>query len=173
MTLAIGKKPAKPRARAPARKPVAASRHVLAMAPARVEAVVPSPAEPEVAAAVPLVEALLPQSPANPVDATASASPDPAPDAVIHLGAHLTLREAVALRAELSDRVDLVDAVGLDASGVQKVDTAGLQVLLAFTRQRRAAQAATVWTGCSDSVRKAAASLDLARALDLPAGAAS
>jgi anti-anti-sigma regulatory factor len=165
MTLAIGKKPAKQRARAPARKPVAASRHVAAVASPR--------AEPEIAAPIPLVEAELPGSPANLVDATASASPDPAPDAVIHLGAHLTLREAVALRAELSDRVDLVDAVGLDASGVQKVDTAGLQVLLAFTRQRRAAQAPTVWTGCSDNVRRAATSLDLARALDLPAGAAS
>jgi anti-anti-sigma regulatory factor len=132
-------------------------------ATARVAVAVVATVEPE----APETQAL----PGPPIE-VAPSSPDPAPDAIIHLGAHLTIREAVALRAELLERVNLVDVVGLDASGVQKVDTAGLQVLLAFTRQRRVADAATVWTGCSDSLRKGAACLDLGQALGLPAGAA-
>lgn len=178
--MAIGKKPAKARARAAGRKRVGAARQ-----PAATQAAPAQVAEPVVVAPVPLapvplpesiespIESQLPDEPAAPVEATASASPDPAPDAVIHLGAHLTIREAVALRAELLERVDLVDAVGLDASGVQKVDTAGLQVLLAFARQRRGANVATAWTGCSDSMRRGAAGLDLVVALGLPVGGAS
>jgi phospholipid transport system transporter-binding protein len=181
--LATGKKPAKARARAAGSKRVgaarqpAASRSAPAQAAADVELVpVLQPAPDALALPEPTegpVEPQVPAMPAHLVESTVSASPDPAPDAVIHLGAHLTIREAVALRAELLERVDLVDAVGLDASGVQKVDTAGLQVLLAFTRQRRRADVATVWTGCSDSVRRGAASLDLVQALGLPAGGAS
>jgi phospholipid transport system transporter-binding protein len=167
--LAIGKKPAKTRARAAGSMHVGAARQAVPVAVAPVR----QPDPDVVVLPEPLVEARAPADPAHPTETTASASPEPAPDAVIHLGAHLTIREAVALRAELLERVDLVDAVGLDASGVQKVDTAGLQVLLAFTSQRRRADVPTVWTGCSDSVRRGAANLDLVQALGLPSGGAS
>ncbi len=104
----------------------------------------------------------------------ASSGQDPAPDAIIHLGAQLTIREAVPLRAELLERVDSVDPVGLDASGVLKVDTAGLQVLLAFAEQRRRAGSHVAWTGCSESLARAATQLGLRQALGLgDAGAAA
>ena len=195
--MAIGKKLAKPRTRASGGKTVgrsgksrkrAASPRVAV--PSRVHvtaaAVPQDPLHVEVAAAdvVPATVVSADVVPAaglagTPAAAAASLSPvaspsqDPAPDAIIHLGAQLTLREAVPLRAELLERVDVVDPVGLDASGVQKVDTAGLQVLLAFTDQRRKAGNHVAWTGCSEPLRKAACQLAIEAALGLPAGGAA
>jgi len=195
--LAIGKKLAKPRTRASGGRTVghsgksrkrAASPRVAV--PSRVDvtavAVPQDPLYVEVAATdvVPATVVSADVVPAaglagTPAAAAASLSPvaspsqDPAPDAIIHLGAQLTLREAVPLRAELLERVDVVDPVGLDASGVQKVDTAGLQVLLAFTDQRRKAGNHVAWTGCSEPLRKAACQLAIEAALGLPAGGAA
>ena len=200
--MAIGKKLAKPRTRASGGKTVgrsgksrkrAASPRVAV--PSRVHvtaaAVPQDPLHVEVAAADVVPATVVPAAvvPADVVPATgvvggsaaaaaslspvASPSQDPAPDAIIHLGAQLTLREAVPLRAELLERVDVVDPVGLDASGVQKVDTAGLQVLLAFTDQRRKAGNHVAWTGCSEPLRKAACQLAIEAALGLPAGGAA
>ena len=169
--MATGKKLAKSRTRSSAgqaasrngaqRKRAAAPRE--AIAPVKAAAVAqPEPPAPVAAAPVGAESS----SPA------ASSSPDPAPDATIRLGAQLTIREAVPLRAEMLERVDGVDPVGLDASGVQKVDTAGLQVLLAFVDQRRKAGSQVAWTGCSEPLRKAAAQLAIESALGLPAAGA-
>jgi anti-anti-sigma regulatory factor len=103
--------------------------------------------------------------------ATAAAA-QPMAEAILRLGAQLTIREAVPLRAELLERADGSASLALDASGVVKVDTAGLQLLLAFLARRRAGGAPTVWAGCSDALRRAADCLDLSRALGLPAGIA-
>ena len=170
--MANGRKLAKPRTRSSGGKPAGKAHSVKAAraGPARAAAVATAAtlSDKPLPVGAPIVSA----APATLVGVSASASPDPAPDAIIHLGAHLTIREAVPLRAELLERVDAVDLVALDAAGVQKVDTAGLQVLLAFTRQRRAAAVETIWTGCSEVLRKAALALDLAQALGLPDGAA-
>lgn len=160
--MAIGKKLAKPRTRSSGGKAVA-------RVAAQRQRVAPA-ASPPPAAAVGLEP---PAAGAGTVSPVASSSQDPAPDAIIHLGAHLTIREAVPLRAELLERVDAVDAVGLDASDVLKVDTAGLQVLLAFTDQRRRAGSQVAWTGCSESLRRAAAQLGVGPALGLPAAGAA
>jgi ABC-type transporter Mla MlaB component len=190
--LAIGKKLAKPRTSASGGKTVgrpgtsrkqAASTRVAVPSRLAVPAAA-VPHDPLQADAVPAdvaPEALVPAAVVEDTPAAASAlvspvaspSQDPAPDAIIHLGAHLTLREAVPLRVELLERVDVVDPVGLDASGVQKVDTAGLQVLLAFTDQRRKAGNQVAWTGCSEPLRKAACQLAIEAALGLPAAGAA
>ena len=172
--MATGKKLAKSRTRTSVGQPAArtGTQRKRVPTPAAME---PQPAEPQAAAAQTAVAQG--GSAKDMVDASVSpvvsASQDPAPDAIIHLGAHLTIREAVPLRAELLERVDAVDPVGLDASGVQKVDTAGLQVLLAFTDQRRRAGNHVAWTGCSESLRKAAALLAMEAALGLPAAGAT
>ncbi len=175
--MANGKKLAKPRPRVgggqaagrasrgrakPARTPVARVAAPPASAPAEP---LPMPVEEPMP---PVSEAAASEPPA-PVDPVASSSPDPAPDAIIRLGAQLTIREAVPLRVELLERVDAVEPVGFDASAVQKVDTAGLQVLLAFISQRRKSGGALKWMGCSEAVRKAAALLALEQPLGLPA----
>jgi anti-anti-sigma regulatory factor len=168
MKLATGKKLAKPRNRVSASK-VAGPRSTQRKGAAADVGVVPA-------------AHVLPQVPAGPpahareavaaVTVVAPAGPGPAADAIIRLGTHLTIREAVPLRAELLERVDAVDPVGLDASAVHKVDSAGLQVLLAFARQRRISGNQVSWTACSEPLRKAAVLLALDVPLGLPAAGA-
>lgn len=184
--MATGKKLVKPRKRVSgskaARRAGAPRKRTSPPAKASPPAKVAPPPEPAVAAGAaqpaPMSSAAL-DAPASMPAAEATVSPivsasqDPAPDAIIHLGAQLTIREAVPLRAELLERVDDVDTLGLDASGVLKVDTAGLQVLLAFADQRRRAGSQVAWTGCSDAMRRAATQLGLGTALGLPAAGAN
>jgi anti-anti-sigma regulatory factor len=154
--LAIGKKLAKTREAAPARSLP------------RAKGKTPAP-KPRLAGNIAAAAASLGSVPAVEPAVSMPPAPDPVPsaDAVIRLGAQCTIREAVPLRAELLARVDAVEPVWLDAAGVQKVDTAGLQVLLAFRQQRQVAGGATEWTGCSEAFRKAAATIALTRALGL------
>ena len=172
MKLATGKKLAKPRNPVSARKvanPRSTQRKGVAAAVAAKPAThalpqVPPAAHPPGPGPVAAVAAV--------AVAVAPAGPAPAPDAIIRLGAQLTIREAVPLRAELLERVDAVDPVGLDASAVQKVDSAGLQVLLAFAQQRRRSGNQVSWTACSEPLRKAAVLLALDAPLALPAAGA-
>ena len=55
----------------------------------------------------------------------------------------------------------------IDASAVQRIDTAALQLLAAFVRDLRADGRVVEWTECSTALRRAADSLGLADALDL------
>jgi ABC-type transporter Mla MlaB component len=59
--------------------------------------------------------------------------------------------------------------VQLDASAVQRVDTASLQVLAAFARDRRADGLPLEWLGVPACLTDAATLLDLTNALGLPA----
>ena len=52
--------------------------------------------------------------------------------------------------------------------GVDRVDTAGLQLLAAFVRDLRAEARTVEWVGCSDALNKAAQALGLHAALCLP-----
>ena len=78
-----------------------------------------------------------------------------------------TLRDVTALQAELADRLDESGPVQIDASAVQRVDTATLQLLAAFVRDLRADARLVEWTECSAALRRAAHSLGLTSALDL------
>jgi phospholipid transport system transporter-binding protein len=78
-----------------------------------------------------------------------------------------TIRTITSLQSELAERLDESGAVQIDATGVDRVDTAGLQLLAAFVRELRAEMRAVEWVGCSDALRKAAAALGLETALGL------
>lgn len=62
-------------------------------------------------------------------------------------------------------------ALGIDASAVERVDTAALQLLLAARRDANKAAATFAWNGVSDALRDAAGVLGLAQTLELPAHA--
>jgi ABC-type transporter Mla MlaB component len=79
-----------------------------------------------------------------------------------------TIRTINALQTELAERLDESGKVQIDATAVDRVDTAGLQLLAAFVRDVRAEQRAVEWVGCSDALRKAATALGLEAALCLP-----
>lgn len=57
--------------------------------------------------------------------------------------------------------------VSIDAGGVERVHTAGLQLLATWWRAREAGGLETGWTACSDTLRAAAATLGLDQAMGL------
>jgi phospholipid transport system transporter-binding protein len=60
-------------------------------------------------------------------------------------------------------------AAALDGTAVQRIDMAGVQLLLAFIRERRAAHAAVSWKGVSPALLEAARAFGLTTAMKLPA----
>jgi anti-anti-sigma regulatory factor len=80
-----------------------------------------------------------------------------------------TLRDVTTFQAELAERLDDTGMVQIDASAVQRIDTATLQLLAAFVRDLRADGRLVEWIECSAALRRAAHSLGLAGALDLAA----
>lgn len=84
-----------------------------------------------------------------------------------------TIRTINSLQTELAERLDDSGPVQIDGTAVDRVDTAGLQLLAAFVRDLRAEQRTVEWIGCSDALRKAATALGLDAALCLSGTAVS
>ena len=80
-----------------------------------------------------------------------------------------TLREAVAMKGQLLERLDQAGDVEIDAGRVEKIDTAGLQLLVAFSRQLRESHRTLAWKAVAPELTRAAAQLGLADTLGLPA----
>jgi anti-anti-sigma regulatory factor len=87
---------------------------------------------------------------------------------VLALPAQCRLGEAAALKASLL-QASAASALLLDGSGVERVDTAALQVLAAFARDLAASGGKPAWRGASDSLREACGLLGLETLLNLPA----
>ena len=93
------------------------------------------------------------------------------------LPAHKAVGHAVALPADctrsgIGALHDQLRAAGrhdaLDGSAVQRIDAAGLRLLLAFMNERRAAGSVIVWRGTSRVLSNAAQELGLTAAMRLP-----
>jgi len=78
-----------------------------------------------------------------------------------------TIRTITSLQTELAERLDESGTVQIDGTAVDRVDTAGLQLLAAFVRDLRAEMRGVEWVGCSDALKKAAQALGLGAALGL------
>ena len=74
------------------------------------------------------------------------------------------------LREELLGWLLSVSSVVIDRSGVQRPNTAMLQLLVAFARDLKAQSRTIEWRGSSETFDRAAQSLGLAATLGLPAG---
>lgn len=90
----------------------------------------------------------------------------------IKLPVSCTLREASELKTLLL-KSDSATTLILDAASVERVDTAGLQVITAFMRSRSVHGAGCEWRGLNQTVVQAAELLGLSRQLGIPAAAAS
>lgn len=88
----------------------------------------------------------------------------------ITLAADCTLREAAALKAQLITTISPTDAVLIDGGAVERIDTAGLQLLVAFAQREHAAGRRLQWQAASDALRSAGARLGLLGALSLSGG---
>jgi anti-anti-sigma regulatory factor len=103
--------------------------------------------------------------------AARAASPPagPAPKSgELALSAECTLAEAELLKAALAALLDEPQAVTLDAGSLQRIDTAALQLLAAFVRDRRLLGHDTRWRGAEPTLEPAARLLGMDGMLELP-----
>jgi anti-anti-sigma regulatory factor len=84
-----------------------------------------------------------------------------------------TLREAEAFKSALQAAEDSSGDFVLQAGAVERIDTAGLQLLAGFAARLRLLERRLIWGSASDAFRKAAAQLGLAEALELSQGPAA
>jgi ABC-type transporter Mla MlaB component len=85
----------------------------------------------------------------------------------VSLPAECVIASAASLRTALLKCLGDSANVQIDASAVQRVDTASLQVLAAFARDRRADGLPLEWLGVPACLSEAATLLDLTDALGL------
>ena len=79
----------------------------------------------------------------------------------IRLPASASVRECAALKQQLVALVQTSDAVLIDVTDVEIIDTATLQLLFVFSRERNACALSTIWQGNSPTFRNAATVLGL------------
>jgi len=106
---------------------------------------------PVVEAVVEPVEAVA----AAPAQADTSAS-ETTGEPVIVLAANCSVKDAAALKISLSAIVQESAAVTLDTSAVERIDTATMQLLCAFVRDRSGRNQPVTWLGASQALQDAA-----------------
>ncbi len=87
------------------------------------------------------------------------------------LAEECTIAGAESLKADLASLLESPAAVRIDASSVRRIDTAGLQVLTAFVRERSSRGGAVEWLGVTPALSEGARILGLSTMLNLPAEA--
>jgi phospholipid transport system transporter-binding protein len=87
---------------------------------------------------------------------------------VIGLPTDCRIAELTALKEQLRAALDAPSST-LDATGVDRIDTAALQLLLAFSRDAQARGGKVAWNGVGTTLYDAAQLLGLAQTLALPA----
>jgi phospholipid transport system transporter-binding protein len=93
------------------------------------------------------------------------------PTGLVKLPAECLIGSLDGLRAQLLERVAIETPVSFDAAAVERIDTAALQLLAAFTRDRRAAGLQVEWRAVTGALSDAASLLNLTSVLALDAAA--
>lgn len=110
---------------------------------------------PEVVAVVEAVVEPVQAVAAAPAPADTLAS-ETAGEPVIVLAANCSVKDAAALKVSLSAVVKESTAVTLDTSAVERIDTATMQLLCAFVRDRSGRNQPVTWLGASQALQDAA-----------------
>lgn len=84
------------------------------------------------------------------------------------LGACCTIQEATALKAQLLRQLDSPPPFLIDGGAVERVDTAGLQAILAFTLDCLERNIGFAWVARSEALNSAIEVLCLAPLLESP-----
>ncbi len=87
---------------------------------------------------------------------------------VFTLSAECTIAESAPLQADLSRLLNKDTPVTLDAKELQRIDTAGMQVIVAFVRERNASGRQVEWRNTPPTLLSAARLLGLGTLLGLP-----
>ncbi|HET9391481.1 MAG TPA: STAS domain-containing protein [Steroidobacteraceae bacterium] len=85
------------------------------------------------------------------------------------LGGECTVSEAAELKSRLGRLIRVRRPVTLDIGGVERIDTAAMQIIAAFVRDRATQGLVVQWQGSSGALSSAARLLGLAPLLKLPA----
>jgi ABC-type transporter Mla MlaB component len=85
------------------------------------------------------------------------------------LAAECTVSDASSLKERLASLIDQPQAVTLDITALQRIDTAGMQVITAFVRERADHGRPVEWQGTAPVLVTAARLLGLTSLLRLPA----
>jgi phospholipid transport system transporter-binding protein len=84
------------------------------------------------------------------------------------IAAECTVADAGALKSGLAKLLEDSNAVTLDIGAVQRIDTAGLQVIATFVRERESQGRQVQWRGDAPALTTAAKLLGLSSILKLP-----
>jgi anti-anti-sigma regulatory factor len=136
-------------------KAAAAPRHARAVPVARA-AVAPAPL-----AADPTPAAPKPLAPKPPADLT--------PRGRVVLGTSCTIQEAAAVRAHLLAQAAMPGPYEIDGGSVEMIDTAGVQLIVAFALDCLEKGVAYKWAGRSATLEKAIELLGVSPLLEYPA----
>lgn len=104
---------------------------------------------------------------AQPAVETPAAAP-PVAGPAYSLASSCTVKDAAALKQSLSSLIDTQAQVVIDASAVERVDTAIVQLLVAFVRDRLAADREVSWHAPSKALLEASRLLGVQDLLSLP-----
>jgi phospholipid transport system transporter-binding protein len=107
--------------------------------------------------------------PAKAADATPAANPLASGKVV--LGASCTIHEAPALRSHLIAQASHPGPYELDGSAVQQIDTAGVQLVVAFALDCLEKGVHYTWTGRSPQLEEAIRTLGVSALLESPGAA--
>ncbi len=89
-----------------------------------------------------------------------------APSSTVTLASHCTVKDAAALKLDLCAIAELAD-VTIDVAAIERIDTATMQLLCAFVRDRAERKCKVLWKGDSVSWREAVRLLGTAELLGL------
>jgi ABC-type transporter Mla MlaB component len=131
----------------------------------RKRAASPAATEPVETASARAPAAAAPSDLGAPVESMGGAVP------VVSLFSNSTVKDAAALKGTLLQVVDVPGAVAIDAKSVERIDTAVIQVLCAFIRDRAARNLAVTWRGTPQPLLDAARLLGVGTLLALPSQA--
>ncbi|MDX1812165.1 MAG: STAS domain-containing protein [Gammaproteobacteria bacterium] len=98
-------------------------------------------------------------------------SSDQAAKTIIACESTVDIKIAADLHMHLKNAIDNKHAVEIDAKEVQRIDTAILQIILAYVLEAKAQDLQVSWQGVSDAVYAAAGLLGISEALGLPEAA--
>ena len=97
---------------------------------------------------------------------TAEAAPPAGP--AIALASNCTVKDAAGLKDALLQLLDEPGTVAIDAKSVERIDTATIQLLCAFVRDRSQRNSNVTWVGAPQPLLDAARLLGVGALLSLP-----
>lgn len=118
-----------------------------------------------------IVESMPRKESAPAMAAGATPAANPLASGKVVLGASCTIHEAPALRSHLIDQASHPGPYEIDGSAVQQIDTAGVQLVVAFALDCLEKGVHYVWTGRSAALDEAIRTLGVSALLESPGAA--